>query len=74
MGMTIHYRGKLADLAQVESLEDLLIDLVLELGGQVEVWRSVAEHDPSRVVRGLLEDQARGSSKPWQAETQARRA
>ncbi|WP_442485029.1 hypothetical protein [Aeoliella sp. SH292] len=52
--MTIHYRGKLADPAQLETLEDLLIDLILELGGQVEVWRSVAEHDSSRVVRGLL--------------------
>lgn len=52
--MTIHYRGKLADPAQLETLEDLLIDLVLELGGQVEVWRSVAEHDSSRMVRGLL--------------------
>lgn len=54
MGMTIHYRGRLAHLSQLETLEDLLIDLVLELGGQVNVWRSVAEHDSSRMVRGLL--------------------
>jgi hypothetical protein len=54
MGMSIHFRGRLADAAQLETLEDLLIDLILELGGQVEVWRSVAEHDSSRVVRGLL--------------------
>lgn len=54
MGITIHYRGRLADPARVESLEDLLIDLVLELGGAVDVWRSVSDDDPRRMVRGLL--------------------
>lgn len=54
MGVTIHYRGQLADLNQLEKLEDLVIDLVLELGGRVEVWRSAATDDPERVVRGLM--------------------
>lgn len=54
MGITIHYRGRLADGSRLEALEDLVIDLVLELGGAVDVWRSVASDDPSRMVRGLL--------------------
>ena len=31
-----------------------MLDLVLDLGGKAQVWRSTADDDPSRVVRGLL--------------------
>lgn len=54
MGVTIHYRGTVNDVSQVELMEDRLLDLVFSLGGQATIWRSFADHDPSRVVRGLL--------------------
>jgi hypothetical protein len=31
-----------------------LLDLTLELGGQAQIWRSHADHDPRRVVRGVI--------------------
>ncbi len=43
MGITIHYRGKLDDLSQVEAIEDRLIDLTLALGeryGSGGRWRT----------------------------------
>ena len=54
MGITVHYRGQFADLDRVEDFEDRVLDLVLDLGGKAEVWRSTADDDPSRVVRGLM--------------------
>jgi hypothetical protein len=59
MGITIHYRGKLDDLSRVEAIEDRLIDLTLALGGEVQVWRSMADVTPQdgaerRMVRGLI--------------------
>lgn len=54
MGITVHYRGQFADLDRVEDFEDRVLDLVLDLGGKAEVWRSTADDDPSRMVRGLL--------------------
>jgi hypothetical protein len=60
MGVTIHYRGKLRDLALVEELEDRLVDLMLELGGFARIWRSESSVDPRRVVRGAILDLAPG--------------
>ena len=54
MGVTVHYRGQFADLDRVEDFEDRVLDLVLDLSGKAEVWRSTADDDPSRMVRGLL--------------------
>lgn len=54
MGVTVHYRGTIDDLSQVEAMEDRLLDLVFALGGKATIWRSFADHDSSRVVRGLL--------------------
>ncbi len=54
MGVTVHYRGQFVDLDRVEDFEDRVLDLVLDLGGKAEVWRSTADDDPSRIVRGLL--------------------
>ena len=54
MGVTIHYRGKLDDLARVEEFEDRVLDVVAALGGQATIWRSFGQEDPSRMVRGLL--------------------
>jgi len=60
MGVTIHYRGTLADLSRVEDFEDRVIDLALALGGNVRLWRSADDSDPSRMVRGLFVDLAPG--------------
>jgi hypothetical protein len=60
MGVTIHYRGSLADLSRVEDFEDRVIDLALAVGGNPRVWRSADERDPSRMVRGLMIDLAPG--------------
>ncbi len=60
MGITIHYRGKIDDLTRVEELENRVLDLAFALGGRATVWRSFADKDPSRVVRGLMLEMAPG--------------
>ena len=60
IGITIHYRGKIADLARIEDLEDRVLDLSLDLGGHAQVWRSSGDADPTRIVRGLILDHAPG--------------
>ena len=54
MGITIHYRGTLDDVSRVEEMEDRALDLVFAMGGKATVWRSFADHDTSRFVRGLM--------------------
>lgn len=54
MGITIHYRGTMDKVEQIESMEDRVLDLVFSLGGRATIWRSFADHDASRVVRGLM--------------------
>lgn len=54
MGVTISYRGSLADIDRVEDFEDRVLDLALEIGGHARVWRSVHDDDPRRVVRGVM--------------------
>ena len=54
MGITIAYRGRLADLARVEDFEDRLLDFALEYGGLAQIWRSYSDGDPQRMVRGVL--------------------
>jgi hypothetical protein len=60
MGITIAYRGRLADLTRVEDFEDRLLDLALEVGGLAQIWRSHADDDPRRMVRGVLLNLAPG--------------
>src|SRR5438105_1231601 len=60
MGITIHYRGKIADLDRIVDLEDRVLDLSLDLGGQAQIWRSSGDADPTRIVRGLILNQAPG--------------
>ncbi|MEX2315711.1 MAG: hypothetical protein WD669_01075 [Pirellulales bacterium] len=60
MGVTIHYRGSLADLGRVEDFEDRVIDLALAVGGNVRLWRSADKADNSRMMRGLILDLAPG--------------
>ncbi len=33
MGVTIHFRGTMNDIQQIETMEDRILDLVLSLGG-----------------------------------------
>src|SRR5260370_12567293 len=60
MGITIAYRGRLADLTRIEDFEDRLIDLALEVGGLAQIWRSYADRDSQRVVRGVILNLAPG--------------
>jgi hypothetical protein len=60
MGITISYRGRLADLSRVEDFEDRLVDLALDFGGQVQIWRSYADSQPQRMIRGVLLNLAPG--------------
>jgi hypothetical protein len=60
MGITINYRGSLADLSRVEDFEDRVIDLALSVGGNPRLWRSADEQNPARMVRGLMLDLAPG--------------
>ena len=60
MGITIAYRGRLTDLSRVEDFEDRLVDFALEVSGQVRIWRTWADDNPARVVRGVILDLAPG--------------
>jgi hypothetical protein len=60
MGITIAYRGRLADLARIEDFEDRLIDFALEVGGQAQIWRSHADDNPQRMIRGVILNLAPG--------------
>ena len=46
MGVTVRYRGALDDLDRVEDFEDRIVDLALEIGSTVRIWRSTADDDP----------------------------
>ena len=60
MGVTIHYRGQLADLTRIEDFEDRLVDFALEMGGMARIWRTWADDNPERMVRGVILDLAPG--------------
>ena len=50
----------IADLARVEEFEDRVVDMALEIGAAVRIWRSWPDADSTRVVRGLMLDVAPG--------------
>ena len=54
MGITIAYRGRLADLARIEDFEDRLVDCALEMGASAQNWRSWPDDNPERIVRGVI--------------------
>ncbi len=60
MGVTVAYRGRLADLTRIEDFEDRLLDFALEVGGLARIWRSQADDNPDRIVRGVILDLAPG--------------
>jgi hypothetical protein len=53
MGVTISYRGSLAEIDRIEDFEDRVLDLALELGGQARIWRS-SDDSTGRMVRGVI--------------------
>jgi hypothetical protein len=54
MGITIAYRGRLADLTRIDEFEHRLSDYAREIGAQARVWRSRPDDNPERVVRGVI--------------------
>ncbi len=60
MGISVSYRGRLADLSRIEDFEDRLLDFALEVGGMAQIWRTHADADPRRVIRGIILDLAPG--------------
>ena len=60
MGVSLAYRGRLADLTRIEDFEDRLLDFALEVGGLARIWRSHGDGEPQRVVRGVILDLAPG--------------
>jgi hypothetical protein len=60
MGVTVHYRGSIADLDRIDDFEDRVLDLVLELGGETRIWRSADAATPERIERGLMVNLAPG--------------
>jgi hypothetical protein len=60
MGITIHYRGTIDDMARIEEFEDRVLDVAFALGGRGSLWRSYADHDPQRIVRGVMLEMSPG--------------
>jgi hypothetical protein len=60
MGVTIAYRGRLADLTRIEDFEDRLVDFTLEIGGLARIWRSWADDNSERMIHGVILDLAPG--------------
>ena len=51
MGITIFYRGRLAELARIDDFEDRLLDFAPR-SAAARIWRTWADNDPDRMVRG----------------------
>jgi len=60
MGVTIHFRGTIDDMERVEAFEDRVLDVAFALGGRGKLWRSYADHDPQRIIRGLMLEMSPG--------------
>jgi hypothetical protein len=54
MGITIAYRGRLADPTRIEDFEDRVLDFALEVGGLAQIWRSHPDGRPERMIRGVI--------------------
>jgi hypothetical protein len=50
MGITIHYRGTMDDIAQIETMEDRVLDLAFSLGGKATLSGSMLASFSSRIV------------------------
>ncbi len=54
MGISIAYRGRIADLARLEDFEDRVIDHAVEIGASARVWRSWPDDQLERQLRGVI--------------------
>jgi|GEM_PF-5313154 len=60
MGLAISFRGKIRNLRHIETFEDRIVELALEINGFARVWRSAPKNNVERVVRGVMLDLAPG--------------
>lgn len=60
MGLTIHYRGTLDEMSCVEEFEDTFVRLAFAIGGKPRIYRSFANDNSGRVIRGVLINVAQG--------------
>ena len=63
MGVTIFYRGRLADLTRIEDFEDRLIDGAPEIGGRADL-ADLGRRRSGAHVRGVILDLAPGQNRP----------
>jgi hypothetical protein len=60
MGLSVHYRGQIRKLSLIETFEDRVLDLALEMSGNARIWRSSEGEHSKRVVKGVLLNLAPG--------------
>lgn len=60
MGITIHYRGRIDDMSRIEDFENQVVNAIFALGGKPTIWRSYADGNPGRVIRGVMAHMAEG--------------
>ena len=48
------------DTSRIEEFENRVVDLVFAVGGTATIWRTHADHDPTRMLRGLIVEMAPG--------------
>lgn len=60
MGVTVHYRGRISQTRLIETFEDRIIELALDVGGMARIWRSCPEDHPERIVKGTTLELAEG--------------
>lgn len=60
MGVTIHYQATLDRLDEIELFEDAVVAAVVAIGGKPTIWRSHADKDASRMVRGVMAEIGEG--------------
>ena len=56
MGVTIHYRGKISDMALIDQFEEELLEQVKRLGGTSLTWQTLTHDDPTQGLRGAMID------------------
>lgn len=60
MSIELRFRGRLRDPDLLETMEDRIVELSMEIDGHARVWRSASDKQPGRVVRGVVLDLAPG--------------
>lgn len=60
MSVTVHFRGRISQTRLIETFEDRIIELALDVGGMARIWRSCPEDRPERIVKGTTLELAEG--------------